>query len=400
MNIDNSNIDVLVVVPVYNHASQLRNVVEACLKVHSDVLVVDDGSRDDVSVALRGLKVPSIRHDRNRGKGRAILTGAEYARHRGKTHIISIDADGQHPPDRIPDFLKAIRDQPEAIIIGVRDFASSNNVPGFSKFGRSFGNFWVRLQTGVAVHDIQSGYRAYPGCILENLKMFFLSYAFENEVLVRAAWAGVPIKEINVSVHYPRAEERVSHFCALRDNLKLTLLNTALTFRSIIPWPHKRIDYDKGTYSIIVHPLRLVRNALKSRKTPAGLALAAGLGIFLGVLPLIACHTIVIIYAASRLRLNKAIAVLASHTCMSPLVLALCIETGYLMSRGSFLTLQDLSSLSGASFREVGHMGVQMIWQWLIGSLLVAPVLAIIVALVVYALSMCVHKGLIGAESG
>ncbi len=388
------NINILVVIPVYNHLDQLRNVAQGALQVHPDVLVVDDGSDEDVAVALKDLNVKIIRHEKNLGKGRAIQTGIDHAAKMGKTHIITIDADGQHPPDRIPDFIKAIEKNPAAIIIGVRDFDSSDNVPGSSKFGRAFGNFWVRLQTGHRVGDIQSGFRAYPVAIFQHLKFMFDTFAFEDEVVVRAAWADVPIDQIDIEVFYPPANQRISHFRKLRDNLNLTVLNTYLTIRSALPWPHKKIVHENGKTRAVSNPVKIIKEALTSKSTPFKLGLAAALGVLMGTLPLIAIHIVAIMYVASHLRLNKAIAICTSHICMPPLVPAICIETGHLIQHGRFLTLKDFSSLSDASFLQVGSMGAQMIWQWLLGSLLIGPVLAIIAGVIVYIISHAIRKTL------
>ena len=92
---------VLVVIPVYNHSSSIRDVVCRCLKYHPDVLVVDDGSEQDVGAVLADLDITIIRHERNRGKGQAILTAAGYAMDHHKTHIITLDADGQHYPEQL-----------------------------------------------------------------------------------------------------------------------------------------------------------------------------------------------------------------------------------------------------------------------------------------------------------
>ncbi len=84
---------ILVLIPVYDHPHTLREVVERTLSVHPDVLVVDDGSRDPVAPLLTGLEITLIRHEVNRGKGAAILTGAGQAARRGMTHLITLDAD-------------------------------------------------------------------------------------------------------------------------------------------------------------------------------------------------------------------------------------------------------------------------------------------------------------------
>ncbi|MEJ2201030.1 MAG: glycosyltransferase family 2 protein [Desulfuromonadaceae bacterium] len=172
---------VLIVIPVYNHAASLRRVVEGCLAVHSRVLVVDDGSSDEPLSRLAGLAVETLRHERNRGKGAAILSAAEQARQWGMSHIITIDADGQHDPADLPRFLEQLRQTPLALVVGRRDF-SVPHVPGSSRFGRRFSNFWLRVQTGRRLTDTQSGFRAYPLFLLQGISWRQSGYAFEVEV--------------------------------------------------------------------------------------------------------------------------------------------------------------------------------------------------------------------------
>jgi glycosyltransferase involved in cell wall biosynthesis len=388
---------VLVVIPVYNHADSIYDVVSRCLKYYPDVLVVDDGSEEDVEAALAGLEVTIIRHEHNLGKGRAILTAARYAEEHHKTYIITIDADGQHYPEQIPDFIATANDHPEAILLGVRDFNSSD-APFSSRFGRAFGNFWVRLQTGVKIKDIQGGYRMYPVFVLNNLKYLFHTYAFEDEVIVRALWAGVPVQELAVKAYYPTREKRISHFCKLRDNLRLTILNTYLTLRSLIPWPHLQIQYENGAFLMISHPMKILKELLGNRNHPFRLAMAGSLGVFLGALPLIFCHTLVIIYVASFFRLNKILAVATSQICMPPVVPALCIEVGYYIRFGKFLTLENVSSLSDASFRELGHMGLQLLAEWFLGALVVGPLLSIVIGIIIFTLSLNVEKTILWTQ--
>jgi len=248
------------------------------------------------------------------------------------------------------------------------------------------------MQTGFKINDIQSGYRVYPVLVLEKFKFMFHTFAFENEVIVKALWAGVSVKEIAINVFYPDNEKRVTHFCKIRDNLKLTALNTYLTIRSIIPWPHLQIKYENGIFYDIRHPVKILKELLVKSDTPLKLALSSSLGVFLGALPLIACHTLVIIYITSLLRLNKIIAIATSQICMPPLVPALCIEAGYFLRFGKFLTLENASSLSQASFLELGSMGLQRLAEWFIGSLVIGPLLALVTGIVVFILSHNAQK--------
>ena len=197
------------------------------------------------------------------------------------THIVTLDGDGQHRPEDFRAFLPVIDEEPNAIVVGTRSF--NRDTPVLSRFGRQFSNFWLRLQTGAVVHDTQSGFRAYPVALLRNLALHEKGYSFEVEVLAKAAWAGVPIREVSVHVSYPPKTERVSHFSLIRDNLRLTVLNTRLTVRALLPLPHGRISGGEKSDTItIVHPLRSLTFLLKENLFPRPLALAGALGVFLG----------------------------------------------------------------------------------------------------------------------
>lgn len=371
---------ILIVIPVYNHAATLRQVVERALAVHPEVLVVDDGSSDRPLDTLHGLKVRMAGHPVNQGKGAAIMTAARLARGLGMSHIVTIDADGQHDPADFPRFAALVAAEPPAVVVGARDFTVAN-VPRSSRFGRKFSNFWLRLQTGKTLSDTQSGFRAYPLDVLDGLKLRERHYSFEVEVLVRGAWAGVPLREVDISVHYPPPGERVSHFKAFRDNLRLTLLNTHLTLRSVLPWPHRKLVADEGgeLKVSVLRPLRSIKTLLTEHVTPGQLATAGGVGVFLGALPLIACHTLAILFVSSFFRLNKVAAVGASQLCMPPLVPALCIEAGYYLRHGEFLTEISLETL--------GYQGLERLYEWLLGSLLIGPLLALTTAGIIYVMA-------------
>ena len=138
---------ILIAIPYYNHPATLRDVATRCLEQHADVLVIDDGSRETAEDLLNGLDLLIETHEVNKGKGEAILTAGRVAAEKGFTHVVTLDADGQHAPEDFHLFKTAVEADPDAVYVGTRDF-SVDNVPGSSKFGRKFSNFWFRLQTG------------------------------------------------------------------------------------------------------------------------------------------------------------------------------------------------------------------------------------------------------------
>jgi uncharacterized protein (DUF2062 family) len=242
------------------------------------------------------------------------------------------------------------------------------------------------VQTGRAIKDTQSGFRAYPLSVLQWLRLKESHYSFEVEVLVKAAWAGVDLKEVDISVYYGASSERVSHFKPFLDNFRLTILNTKLTMRAIVPVPHRRfMPEDKTIEKIsLLRPVQSIKYLLRGNFSPRNLAVAGGLGAFIGAVPLIACQTITILFAASFLRLNKALALSASQLCMPPLIPALCIELGYFMRHGRFLT--------EVSLKTIGYEGLERILEWFLGSLILGPALGLLVGATIYVVATTILK--------
>lgn len=371
--------DVLVVIPLYNHAKTVAEVAAGAVEQGFDVLVVDDGSSDNPGAEIKKQGCAFIRHPVNRGKGAAILSGAQYADVNGYSYIVTIDADGQFLPEDIGLLTGEVEKGSAGGTIIVGNRMMDGSAPVSSHFGRKFSNFWVRLESGVQVDDSQTGLRLYPVKELLALPVFSRGYAFEVEVLVRAVWAGLSIRSVPVRVVYPEGDERVSHFHKIRDNFRISMLHTWLVSRSLIPIPHKQIVNPVNKRiknNIPLNPLKLMKMLCKEHNTTLQLAVAAWMGIFLGALPLIACHTLVIIYVTHRLHLNKVAAVASSQLCCPPFVPVICIEVGHFMRHGAFLT--------SANWQTLVVEIPSRIYEWFLGSLLVGPLLGALVAWSVY----------------
>ncbi len=375
-----------VAVPVYNNCATVREVAAHCRRLMSRVVVVDDGSTDcDVASLFADTDITVLKHGRNLGKGQAILTASRYIAGQGGVSMITIDADGQHDPEDIARFLPLLEETSSALIIGCRDF-NTPNVPASSRFGRKFANFWLKVETGVTVDDCQSGFRAYPVKYLNQLSFKGTRYDFEAEVLAKACWAGIELKSVPISVRYPPAEERISSFKPFLDNLRLTHIHSMLVGRRLLPLPHKRLveERSKPDFSLLRHPGRVLKMLLQENATPEGLAAAAAVGIFLAVLPLLFVHTIVILYVSLRLNLNKLMALNVQHIAIPPLVPALCIELGYYLRNGQWLT--DLS------FSTVFAQFSARLYEWFLGSLIVAPVMAVLTGGTVFVAASLIKK--------
>jgi uncharacterized protein (DUF2062 family) len=352
---------VLAVIPVYNHAATVRAVVEGVLRQGLPVLVVDDGSTDGALERLEGLPVRLWREPRNRGKGRAILRAAELAGREGFDAILTLDADGQHDPADAQALLDAARSAWPAIVLGARRM-DAGNAPRSSLFGRAVSNFWVRLECGHALADTQSGYRLYPVPFLLSRRFFTRRFTFEIEVLVRAAWAGLPLLTTPVSVRY--GPWRISHFRRFRDNLRMVGLHSVLVLRSLLPWPRRHLLPTPGGF---------LRRLGREHTGTGELAAAAWVGIFVGSLPIIPFGLAAAVYVSHKLHLNKLAAGAASSVGIVPFVPFLCIQAGHLLLHGSLWTELNRTTL----LLQI-H---QRAWEWLVGALVIGPLLGAVGAL-------------------
>ncbi len=219
----------LVLIPSYNTGSKLYETVEAACRQWQPVWVVIDGSTDGSDLALADLSgrysgLRLFHLPRNRGKGAAIYYGLHAAAAAGFTHALTMDADGQHPPALIPDFMARSYGEPTRMLLGKPVFDAS--APLLRVYWRRISNLLARrLTLNAEIGDSLFGFRLYP--IADLLAVMQESrhmrrFDFEPEAAVRLAWRGVKPVNWPVPVHYfSRAEGGVSHFHYLRDNLLL-----------------------------------------------------------------------------------------------------------------------------------------------------------------------------------
>lgn len=234
--------EVCAVIPTYQNAKTLLQVVADVHRVVDTVFVVDDGSNDGTAALLdkaTGSERPEkvLTHPKNCGKGAALKTGLTYARQQGFRYAVTVDADGQHRADDIPALLKAVEEEPDALAIGSRGL-QHENMPTKSTFANRFSNFWFALQTLQRLPDTQSGLRVYPLRCLHGMRWMSARYEAELTLLVFSAWAGVKLLPVPVSVYYPPRDQRVTHFRPGRDFTRISVLNTLLCFLMVVyGWP-------------------------------------------------------------------------------------------------------------------------------------------------------------------
>ena len=226
----------LVLIPSYNSGPKLLQTVAEARSFWNDVWVVVDGSTDGSGAELARIAVddPGVRvlvHPRNLGKGAAILSGLRAAEESGFTHVLTMDADGQHSAAAIPEFMALSRANPGALILGVPVFDAS--APRLRVVGRRVSNWWANLETlWLGIEDSLFGFRVYPladlRAVMERTR-WMRRFDFDAEAAVRLCWRGLPLISRPAAIRYLRADEGgVSHFNYLRDNLLLTWMHMRL----------------------------------------------------------------------------------------------------------------------------------------------------------------------------
>ncbi len=226
-------------IPIYNHGATIGAVVESLAHYDLPCLIVDDGSDFETRAAIDGLErrypwVEVLRLPRNGGRGVALKAGYRHAAARGMTHTLQLDADGQHDAADVPHLLKAAKENPQALILGEPIFDAS--APKGRLYGRKLSKWLVWLETfSYAIHDPLCGFRCFPlASTLAVLDTIATGdrMDFDVDIVVRLAWAGVPVE--NVPTHVVYHAGGLSHFQMVRDNLRLIGLHTRLVISGVL----------------------------------------------------------------------------------------------------------------------------------------------------------------------
>jgi glycosyltransferase involved in cell wall biosynthesis len=235
----------VVVIPSYDTGPNVYETVRAARAQWQPVFVVVDGSRDGTAEGLQamaagdpGLRVWVLPH--NQGKGAAVLHALQHAQAAGFSHALTMDADGQHAPECIGEFMQASQLRPEAMILGRPLFDAS--APLLRVRGRRVSNWWTNLETlGAGVDDSLFGFRVYPIAELVAVMLrqrWMRRFDFDTEAVVRLAWRGVKPINRDAPVRYlSAAEGGVSHFRYVRDNALLTWMHTRLMIGFVLRLP-------------------------------------------------------------------------------------------------------------------------------------------------------------------
>jgi len=365
-----------VIVPTYNNHKTLKKVLDSILDFTTNIIIVNDGSTDDTFEILQQYsQLTQIHHPKNIGKGRALRNGFRKAIEMHFEYAITIDSDGQHFASDIPNFIAEIQKEPNSLLIGSRNM-TQENVPKKSSFGNKFSNFWFKFETGIVLEDTQSGFRLYPLNLIP--KQFYTNkFEFEIEVIVRSAWKGIVVKNIPIQILYDPLE-RVSHFRPFKDFTRISILNTVLVINALLyikPRDYFRKAKKKGFKKFFLEDI------LESNDSNFKKSAAIALGIFIGISPFWGFQTILLFTFAALFKLNKVIAYLASNVSFPPFIPFVIYGS---LKMGSYFVSNDAPLIldSSITLDDIQKNAT----QYIVGSLILASVLALSVGLISYLL--------------
>jgi glycosyltransferase involved in cell wall biosynthesis len=221
-------------IPAYQAAASLGTVLLGlqALPQPPDILVVDDGSRDATAEVARQLGTRVLSFAGNQGKGNALLAGFQALR--DYEAVVTLDADGQHPPERFPAFVAAAESGAD-LVLGRR--ARTQAMPAGRRWANGFSSAWATWLAGQVVSDSQCGYRLYSRDLLVRTPVTPGRYELETEIAVRAARLGFRVAEVEIPTVYEGAG---SHIRAFRDVPRIASVLARLTFEGIAPPPEMK----------------------------------------------------------------------------------------------------------------------------------------------------------------
>lgn len=371
-----------VVIPTYNNEKSLVSVLKAVLAYTNNIIVVNDGSTDETLNILKHFPHLTIFNKAtNQGKGTALKKGFQLAEDAGYKYVISLDSDGQHYADDLDVFLTELENKGatdnEILLVGDRNMVQ-DGIPVKSSTGNKFSNFWYLVVTGNQLYDTQSGYRLYPLEIVNRIPLYTRKFEFEIEIIVKAVWRKVDVKNIPIKVLYQEGENRVSHFRPFMDIVRIVLLYMWFVLVSFL-YIHPRNKYqdfkDKGFKKF------WNEDVLKSQEPAHKKAAAIALGVFVGISPLWGLHTLLVFVLAALFKLNKVIAFLFSNISIPPLI-PVIIYASY--QAGSLVTGKGYKWELSLSDFDSSTKIFDGLWQYLIGSMALAAFISLSLWIVFY----------------
>ena len=209
---------VFAVIPAYQESRRITSVVETA-RHYLPVVVVDDGSTDDTATRAEVAGAIVLRQVANAGKGAALRAGFAYALDHGADAVVTLDGDGQHDPDEIPEFLAAHQRSGAQLVIGRRDFGS---MPLVRRVSNTLGRMIISVAVGQDIPDNQSGYRLIGRRLMtELLDSREAGFGFEVEMIARCIALDLPVAWVPIRTIYAGESSHIRPWAHLTSFLRV-----------------------------------------------------------------------------------------------------------------------------------------------------------------------------------
>lgn len=374
-----------IIIPTYNNASKINEVIDNVFNYCKNIIVVNDGSTDNSENILNEYhNIHIITYPINKGKGYAIKKGFKKALELNFDYVITIDSDGQHNPANITDFINKNIESDNSLIIGSRNIVKGK-ISKKSSFANNLSNFWFYVTTGIKLDDTQSGYRLYPINKMRHFNLLTRRYEFELEVMVKASWHHIPITSIPVEVIYPPENERISHYRPFVDFVRISLLNSWLVFISLTFY--RPLDFIRKLNRKNINEF-FIQNLIKTKDNNFKIVGSIMFGVFMGIIPIWGYQLITAIALAHIFKLNKLIVGVSANISITPMI-PVIIYLSYLT--GGLVLGTDISKLPFNAGFSV-NLFTDNIKQYFVGSFVFASAASSLIGLFFYIMLLIVRK--------
>jgi glycosyltransferase involved in cell wall biosynthesis len=211
---------IVIAIPSFNEEKRIGSVISRCCEFASDVWIIDDGSRDQTAESARKAGARVISHTVNQGKGMAIRTALSEFQTTEFDYLLFMDADGQHDPVFIPEFIRCARERSSDVIIGNR-MLDTSKMPLVRRYTNRFMSWVVSSMSGREVLDSQCGFRMVSRKFAQEFKPTTFRFDLESEMLIQAGRLGMEIESVPISTVY---EGQASHIHPIKDTIRFIQL--------------------------------------------------------------------------------------------------------------------------------------------------------------------------------
>jgi UDP-N-acetylglucosamine---dolichyl-phosphate N-acetylglucosaminyltransferase len=215
-------------IPAFNEAPYIANVVKGTRPYVEQVVVIDDGSSDGTAEVARAAGATCLRSETNCGKASALRTGIAFARAQNFTHVITLDGDGQHLPEDIPVMISVAKETGADLVIGARCFDRAR-MPRPRYYSNTIGSRLASALVGCEIRDSQSGFRLFRLDKLRETNLRSRCYELEMEILIKMARSGCTIAHAPIHMVYDHGQAR-SKMKPVRDTISICLWSLAFRF--------------------------------------------------------------------------------------------------------------------------------------------------------------------------